>query len=141
MLSNYDKQRLGEYLGEQADVLAAFLFGSVARGADRPDSDLDIAVLLEHAEEVTPLRAATLLSAVMAIAGRDDVDLVVLNSATPLLKHRIARDGEVLYARSNTDVAEFVIRAMSEFVDTQPLRDLQREQMHRRLRESQARQS
>src|SRR5690625_2406031 len=83
MLSNYDKQRLGEYLGEQADVLAAFLFGSVARGADRPDSDLDIAVLLEHAEEITPLRAATLLSEVMAIAGRDDVDLVILNSATP----------------------------------------------------------
>lgn len=54
---------------------------------------------------------------------------------SPLMKHRVARDGEILFARSNSDVAEFVIRVLHEYVDTKPLRDLQRQQLRRRIRE------
>ena len=76
------------------------------------------------------------VSETMTILRRADVDVVVLNKATPLLRHRVARDGVVLFARSNTDVAEFVIRAIHAFVDTKPLRDLQRQQLKRRIREN-----
>lgn len=139
MLSEHDKRSLGERFGAQSDVVAAFLFGSVAREDARPGSDVDIAVLLDRQAPVAPLRAATLASEAMEVLGRDDVDVVVLNGATPLLRHRVARDGEVLFARSNTDVAEFVIRALHEFVDTKPLRDLQRQQLKRKIHEGLAR--
>lgn len=136
MLSEQDRSRLSEHFGAQPDVIAAFLFGSVARGDDRPGSDVDIAVLLDRSKPIAPLRAATLASEAMGILARNDVDVVVMNNATPLLKHRVARDGEVLFARSNNDVAEFVIRALHEFVDTKPLRDLQRQQLKRRICEN-----
>lgn len=134
ILSKDELRRLGEYFGNQTDVVAAFLFGSAARGDHRADSDVDIAVLLDRSAPIAPLRAATLITEAMEILKRNDVDVVVLNSATPLLRHRVARDGQVLFARSNTDVAEFVIRAISEFVDTQPLRDLQSQQLRQRIR-------
>jgi len=38
---------LREVLAKQPDVLDAWLYGSVARGEDKPESDVDIAVLLE----------------------------------------------------------------------------------------------
>lgn len=139
MLSRDELSRLGEYFGSQSDVVAAFLFGSAARGDHRAGSDVDIAVLLDRSAPIEPLRAATLLTGAMEVLKRSDVDVVVLNSATPLLGHRVARDGHVLFARSNTDVAEFVIRAISEFVDTKPLRDLQRQQLKRRIHENLAR--
>lgn len=136
MLPEQNKRVLGEYFGKQADVVAAFLFGSAARGDFGRGSDVDIAVLLDRAPTPAPLRAATLASETMTLLGRPDVDVVVLNKATPLLRHRVARDGEVLFARSNTDVAEFVIRAIHGFVDTQPLRDLQRQQLQQRIRDN-----
>lgn len=136
MVTEHDNRLLGEYFGRQTDVVAAFLFGSTARGDNRLGSDVDIAVLLDRAMAPTPLRAATLASETMTILRRADVDVVVLNKATPLLRHRVARDGVVLFARSNTDVAEFVIRAIHGFVDTKPLRDLQRQQLKRRIREN-----
>jgi len=37
---------LREYLASQPDVVAAYVFGSVAQGRARPQSDVDIAVLL-----------------------------------------------------------------------------------------------
>src|SRR5690606_19741959 len=126
MLPEQNKRVLVEYFRKQADVVAAFLFGSAARDDYGPGSNVDIAGLLDCAATPATIRSATLTSESMTLLGRPDVDVVVLNKATPLLRHRVARDGEVLFARSNTDVAEFVIRASHGFVDTQPLRDLQR---------------
>ena len=40
------------YLAAQPDVLAAYLFGSYARGDARPDSDVDLAVLLSTTDEM-----------------------------------------------------------------------------------------
>lgn len=131
MLSIGDTQILCDYFGDQAGVIAAFLFGSVARGEARPDSDIDIALLIEPSAPKDPLRAARIASDVMGLLQRSDVDVVVLNAASPVLKHRVARDGAILYARSNADVAEFVIRALHEYVDTKPLRDLQKTQLRR----------
>lgn len=139
MLPEHDKRSLSERFGAQPDVVAAFLFGSVARADEGPSSDVDIAVLLDEPVPGGLLRAATLAAEAMEVLGRGDVDVVVLNGATPLLRHRVARDGVVLFARSNTDVAEFVIRALHEFVDTKPLRDLQRQQLKRKIREGLAR--
>ncbi|MBE3585692.1 MAG: nucleotidyltransferase domain-containing protein [Thermoanaerobacter sp.] len=39
------------YMEQQADVLAAYLFGSMARGRGKQDSDVDIAVLFTPSME------------------------------------------------------------------------------------------
>jgi len=42
---------LREVLAKQPDVVGAWLYGSVARGDDKPESDVDIAVLLERGRQ------------------------------------------------------------------------------------------
>jgi len=47
---------LREVLGKQPNVAAAWLYGSVARGDDKPESDVDIAVLLERDQQSEHVR-------------------------------------------------------------------------------------
>ncbi|CDX04027.1 putative nucleotidyltransferases [Desulfitobacterium sp. LBE] len=48
---NEYKERLSHKLGD--NLIVAKLFGSVARGTDTPESDIDILVLLEDVDERT----------------------------------------------------------------------------------------
>lgn len=127
------KAAAAAYFGEQSHVAAAFLFGSQARGTVRPNSDVDVAVLMEHGYSDDAFLPVTFATDLMRILRRDDVDVVILNSAPPVLMHRVARDGEILFATSNTVVAEFVIYAVQQFEDTRPLRELQDMQTRQRL--------
>lgn len=47
---------LREVLAKQPDVVGAWLYGSVARGEDKPESDVDIAVLLESGRQSEDVR-------------------------------------------------------------------------------------
>lgn len=62
----------------QAGVSLAYLFGSVAQGRERPDSDLDVAVLF--ADDVPRERYGDLrvhlLTELVGLTHTDDVDLV-----------------------------------------------------------------
>lgn len=60
--------------------VAIYLFGSQATGAGRPDSDIDLAVLLPEGEELPILEYLDMIDRLQEIAGRK-VDLVVVNAA------------------------------------------------------------
>ena len=69
----------------------------------------------------------------------DRVDLVLLDHAPPLLRHRVIRDGVLLYARSDAERARFVRRRLREYLDLEPrLREQNRLRL-RRLREGRPR--
>ncbi len=118
------KEALTAYFRDQHDVLLAFLFGSQARGDAGPHSDVDLAVWLAPEAARDPAARTGMLTELMRVCGRPDIDLVVLNQASPLLQHRVLRDGHVLFARGTRVLAEFTIRAMQEYVDTELLRAL-----------------
>jgi predicted nucleotidyltransferase len=87
-------------LQHRPEVLEAYVFGSVARGDGRPHSDLDVAVYVDPSSPTPAFgHAAELGAELMRALGRSDVDLVVLNQATPLLYHRVLRDGERVLSR------------------------------------------
>ncbi|HPB82499.1 MAG TPA: nucleotidyltransferase domain-containing protein [Spirochaetota bacterium] len=75
-------------------VAAVYIFGSAAKGNLSAKSDLDIAVLFsgDQAENADRLDMMARLS---AAAGRD-VDLVILNDATPNLFHEILSTGKLV---------------------------------------------
>lgn len=114
-------------------VAALFLFGSVARGDEHSGSDVDIGLLLTPDTPRDTLELLTLMEDIRGALGRQDVDVVVLNRADPLLLHRVARDGIVLYAKSNREVAEFHLYAFQQYEDTRPLRELEAEVLRERL--------
>ncbi|MGY4706933.1 nucleotidyltransferase family protein [Candidatus Bipolaricaulota sp. J31] len=68
-----------------------FLFGSVARGEERPGSDVDLAC-----EGLHPERFFEALGKLLLCTGRD-IDLVDLDEAKGPLRERIEKEGVLLY--------------------------------------------
>jgi predicted nucleotidyltransferase len=89
--------RLAEYFQTQQGVAAAWLFGSHRHGRAHRESDIDIAVLLDHRRFPEPAARfqarVALIADLIAVLHCNDVDLVVLNDAPPLLARRIVLEG------------------------------------------------
>lgn len=83
MLTAGSLEALADYFGKQPHVDAAFLFGSQARGHVRAGSDVDIGVLMMRAAPREPLRAVRFTNDLMDLLGRSDVDVAILNDASP----------------------------------------------------------
>ncbi|MEW5740764.1 MAG: nucleotidyltransferase domain-containing protein [Myxococcota bacterium] len=111
-------ERVRAALEPRGEVLEAYVFGSVARGDASAHSDVDVAVYIDPASPEPDFgHAAVLGSELMAALGRNDVDVVVLNHAPPLLYHRVLRDGVRVLSR---DLAKTTTRegyALSRYCD------------------------
>ena len=111
-------------------VIAAYLFGSQARGDTTPLSDVDIAVILEPGAE--PTVQARLISDLMLALRRSDIEVVVLNNAPPLLKERAISRGRLLDCRDEAARVRFEVAARREYLDTMRLREVQDRALFRR---------
>lgn len=115
-------EKLAEALSsEDGDLLCAYLFGSAARGEDRPHSDLDLAVLFRD----DPPRTLAglhldLADRLTGVLGGRRVDLVVLNRAPVDLVRRVLRDGVLLLDRDRSRRIRFEVRARNEYFDLLP---------------------
>lgn len=99
-------------------VVAAWLFGSANTGHARPDSDIDIGVLFDAPptlDEWLELHAA--LQDVLDV---ENIDLVVLNSKTPVLRYA-AICGQRLYCRSLEEMATFASLTARQYEDSMAL--------------------
>lgn len=103
------------------DVLAAYLFGSVARGTAGAGSDVDVAVLLAGAPPPTLEGLRFPLQDALEEALGAPVQLVVLNGAPSDLVHRVLRDGILLLDRDPAARIRFEVRARNEYFDLQPI--------------------
>ncbi len=116
--------RLAEALAPRDEILEAYLFGSRARGRPRADSDIDVAVCVD-AGKARALGGswgyrATLTADLMAALRTNDVDVVVLNEAPPLLYHRVLRDGIRILSRDLAATTARAGRALSRWFDFAP---------------------
>jgi predicted nucleotidyltransferase len=112
-------------------VQLAYLFGSQATGQAGPLSDFDVGVLF--ANTLSPQerfrRRLSLLAEVIGVLRVQRVDVVVLNEAPPALRFRVIQYGKILYNQDETVRVRFEAKTMSEYFDTQPLRDLYRQRL------------
>ena len=95
------KTKLADFFQERQEVLFAYIFGSVATKSSNKFSDIDIAIFTDikkiDNKEYRYGYRAEVLADLMNILHTDKVDLVILNSAPPLLKHRVFYYGELFY--------------------------------------------
>jgi len=122
------------------DVVLAYLFGSQARGEAGPLSDVDVAVLL--ASDAPPERwgdaQLNLIGELTSLFRRDDVDVVVLNRATPLLAWEVVRYGHRIYVSSPAARIDFETKALRDYVETKPLRQMQQRRLAEWIEERRA---
>jgi uncharacterized protein len=113
---------LTDALSVRPEILEAYLFGSRARGDFSGPSDIDVAVYVDRpsAPDTAFGYVAELTSVVTTALGEDEVDVVVLNDAPPLLYQRVLRDGMRLFSRSLSATTTREGLALSRYCDYVP---------------------
>ncbi|MEM9696096.1 MAG: nucleotidyltransferase domain-containing protein [Myxococcota bacterium] len=103
-------------------VAAAWVFGSLARNEARPDSDLDVALLLRDREAtaVTCRRAIQDLAARLETVSRRRVDLVVLTLNDPIIAHRVLSEGRLVLDADPERRIDFSSDALARYFDWAP---------------------
>jgi predicted nucleotidyltransferase len=122
---------------DQPGVVSALLFGSQATGKAGGLSDIDVGVWLQPA--LTSIERDALgrrLTGAMADAlGTDELHVIILNDATPLLKHRAMRDGLRLVNRDPKTRIRLETKSLLDYLDTAPLRATLASGLRRRIAE------
>jgi len=129
-----DIERLAQVFTHHPEVTAVYLFGSYAEGLQRPDSDIDLAIL-----PATPDARKHKLDVLADLveAGFENVDLVYLDSKDIVLKHQAVRLNNVIYHTPAFNRGATYSRIVREYLDFLPCLKVQRQAFKRRLQNAQ----
>ena len=108
--------RLSPLLERDQRVIFAYLFGGLARGVQRPLSDVDIAVYVDDCCNNAEIKLE-LFGMVSDALGTDEIDLIVLNDAPVSLVGRILKNRRLIVDRQPFLRHAFESRLMREFFD------------------------
>lgn len=91
-----------------------FLFGSSGSSGERPESDIDLAVLLGR--RLSLRERAELAGELEGLLGRA-VDLVDLHQADPIVKMQVLRQGRLVHVGDPRALARFQVYVPGEYFD------------------------
>jgi predicted nucleotidyltransferase len=112
--------RLADYYRDRPDVVAVYLFGSVARGTAGPRSDIDVGVIYLTAPQSRLLAEPFLDEANLAEQLERTVQIIVMNRASADLVHRVLRDGILVLDQHPSQRIAFEVQARNEYFDLLP---------------------
>jgi predicted nucleotidyltransferase len=111
------KERIAP-LFEDESLQLVLLFGSVVTGATHKKSDIDLAFLFDG-----PVNILAFTNRVIRLLHCDNVDVIDLRHASPLLRFSAVQKGRLLYEKSPGVFNEFCSLAFRMYVDSKKLRD------------------
>lgn len=125
--------KLAELLAARAEkegIAAAWLFGSVARGTARADSDVDVGVLYLEDPPRTLSGIEQVYNLEQELTELTDlpIQVVNLNDASVDLIIRVLRDEKLLIGHDSLHRVHFEVRSRNEFWDLEPYLRLYRGQ-------------
>ena len=103
-------------------LVAAYLFGSVARGQQRPGSDVDVGIVEGRRGPPTlaDLDRLARIEDELTRALSREVDVVSLDGAPPDLLHRVLVDKVLLWDGDHEQRIEFEIHSRNDYFDIAP---------------------
>ena len=108
---------LGQYMASQENVQFAYLFGSYAENKHKKDSDIDVAVYLSGVPEAELFRYKLNLKIELEDKLKTLVNVVVMNSAPPLLNHEVFKNGVIVKNSDPTVLSQFRARNFYYYLD------------------------
>ncbi len=111
-------------------IQAAYIFGSVATGKARNDSDLDLGIIPRSAE-IHQQRMDILYE--LAKAGFSNVDLVFLDTDDIVLKYEVIRQNRLIYQAADFDRGATYSLIVRQYLDFLPYLKTQRQAYKRKI--------
>ena len=114
-------EKCKDILLEYENIIFAYIFGSYVQEKIRIDSDIDIAIYLEK-----KIDAGTYLEIKMSLteACKREIDLIILNDTTPLLKYEIYKNNILLFTRDKAIETSYKVKTLFEYNDIKKYLDL-----------------
>jgi len=103
---------------EDRDVLAVFLFGSAARGEVGARSDIDVCLVLNEDALGDPTDASHKRLDYLAAF---DLDVRVFQQLPLYVRHRVLKEGRVLFARDEDLLYRLALRTVRQFERFKPI--------------------
>ena len=128
-------------LDRHPEIAAAWLFGSAARGELRPDSDVDVGLLLrDPAKKAADVYAmlGDLAARIEVVVAPRTVDVVLLEHQGPVFAHEALIDGLLIVEHDRERRIDFEATTVMRGIDFRPTWELatagQVEGLRKRLR-------
>lgn len=98
-MSQREMNKIAQYFATKP-VVRAYLFGSYARGENRPDSDIDILVTFDKEARVSLFDHLGMIYELQDLLGKE-VDLVTEGTLLPYIAQAAEKDKVLIYERAN----------------------------------------
>src|SRR6266481_3808948 len=132
----FERQSQLNQLFTQSPVNAAYLSGSLSNRASFGQiSDVDIAILLMEQIKSDQFLDYQLyfFSELAKRLESDNIDVVILNQASLLLKLQVIKYGQILFSRDGKLRVAFETKAVMDYLDFKKFDEIQNQALSRRL--------
>lgn len=107
------------------EVLLCYLYGSYVLGNKSEFSDIDLGILLDSTFKKDYLYLVDLsLEIEKEFGNKIEVDLCILNDATPRFLYNIIKNGRNIHSKDDTTQHEFEIRILYDYLEIKPILDM-----------------
>lgn len=118
-INNFQKNKslinqLHKYFQDKNEVIAAYMFGSCVNGIMHAESDLDIAALFTQQPD---FQTVTEMQAKLSGITGHEVDLAVLNNASPIFARQALEKGVEIFCRNDKIKYHYIIKVINEYDD------------------------
>ncbi|MBC7076532.1 MAG: nucleotidyltransferase domain-containing protein [Syntrophomonadaceae bacterium] len=130
---------LNRFLQKNEEIIAVYLFGSYAKDNKQVKNDVDVAVLLDNFKEEKEMEILLRYKRELENQFCKDVDVVILNTAPPLLKQQIFYYGIKVNERDRKKLVDFRVKSYFEQFDLLEINKkifaINKEKINRRIRD------
>jgi predicted nucleotidyltransferase len=108
-------RRINNFARGHVEIVAIYIFGSIATAKNRAGSDIDVAIMFRS--PIKGMERVQLETSLSNLLERD-VDLIVFEEASPLLQHQILKYGSLVYESDPKERVRQEVVARREYLDT-----------------------
>jgi len=129
------KTKLINFFSGRDDICFAYVFGSIAKNALRPLSDIDIAVYLQENDPNQDLfeKRIRLLHQLFQLLGTERIDLIILNNSSLELNYRILKSGYLLIENKPEKRIEFYHKIVRNYLDFSPFLNIRNKIIQKKM--------
>lgn len=109
-----------EYIKNEGNIKAAYLFGSYADNSYDENSDVDIAVI--YKSDMDEYEHAGKAANISKIFGNREVDYIDLEKVNVFLQFEILKKGKVIYSENKEDIIAFTKKVQQQYIEMDYLR-------------------